>query len=52
MKIDESSAQSIEKIRLKKILGKSCLVKESSTETEILTFAVKKSQKLKFKIKN
>lgn len=52
MNIDESSAQSIEKIRLKKILGKSCLTNESSAETEILTFAVKKCQKLKLKIKN
>ena len=50
LNIDGSSVQSTEKIRLKKIFGKWCLVNKSSPETEILSFAVKYCEKLETRI--
>ena len=46
LNIDESSVESLEKIRFKKIFGKWCLTNKLSSETEILTFAVERCKKL------
>ena len=50
LNIDESSVQSIEKIRFKKIFGKWCLTNKLSSETEILSFAIKRCNELTKKI--
>ena len=48
LNIDESSVQSIEKVKFKKIFGKWCLT--NSSETEILTFAVKRCKEIENQI--
>ena len=49
--LNEFSVQSNEKIRLKKIFGKGCLPNNLSSETDILTFAVKRCEKMEARIK-